>query len=86
MKYQYVMKNKIILLGLSALLSISSSFAAQDCETALGLENEMNEKTNANVILEATSILIGSSIDLVSDGENSDEINLPKNVNNSSRL
>jgi hypothetical protein len=86
MKYQYVMKNKITLLVLTSLFSISTSFAAQGCETALDLENEMNEKTNANVILEATSILMGSNLDLDSDGENSDEIKLPKNVNNSSRL
>jgi hypothetical protein len=80
------MKNKIMLLVISSLISISSSFAGQDCETAIDLENEMSDKTNANVILEATSILIGSSLDLDSAGENSDEINLPKNVNNSSRL
>ncbi len=86
MQYQYVMKNKIMLLTLSSLFSLSSSFAAQDCKTALDLENEINEKTNATVILEATAILIGSNLDLVSAGENSDEINLPKNVNNSSRL
>jgi hypothetical protein len=80
------MKNKITLLVLTSLFSISTSFAAQVCETALDLENEMNDKTNANVIIEATSILIGSSLDLESDEEMSDEINLPENVNNSSRL
>lgn len=81
------MKNhKKLFLVLTAAFTLNLAQASENCLDQRDLLNEVSEKTNASIILEATSILTsaGTKIELSSD--NTDNLNVPKSVNNSSRL
>jgi hypothetical protein len=81
------MKNhKNLFLVLTSTFILNLAQASDNCLEQRNLLNEVSEKTNASIILEATSILTSAASNIELSSDNTDNLNLPKSVNNSSRL
>lgn len=81
------MKNlKILKLIITSLFVMSWAFASEDCQSSKDLASEVDEKINASLVLEATSIMMGLETNQASVVEDNLEIKVPKSVNNSSRV
>jgi hypothetical protein len=81
------MKNyKNLFLVLISTFILNHAQASDNCLEQRNLLNEVSEKTNASIILEATSILTSAASNIELSSDNTDNLSVPKSVNNSSRL
>lgn len=81
------MKNhKKLFLVLTTAFTLNLAQASENCLDQRDLLNEVSEKTNASIILEAASILTSAGTNIELSSDNTDNLNVPKSVNNSSRL
>jgi len=81
------MKNlKMIKIIIASFFIMSWAFASDDCQSNKDLASEVSEKSNASLVLEAASIMMGLETNEASVLEDDSEMNLPKSVYNSSRV
>jgi hypothetical protein len=81
------MKNhKKLFLVLTTAFILNLAQASDNCLEQRNLINEVSEKTNASIILEVTSILTSAGTNIELSSDNTDNLSVPKSVNNSSRL